>query len=105
MGTSDYKILKQCPLCETQYTERSVKIIEQKAESELVHMTCIHCKHAILACIVKSRHGVSSVGMLTDLQVEDVQRLHKKSPLHDNDVLDFHTTLKHFPSTFIHLFS
>jgi len=88
------RLLQQCPVCKGQYTPKEAKIVEQRQDAHLVHITCPHCHNAILAVVVISDIGMSSVGMVTDLSMEDVRRLRAKDVISENDLLGFHQLLK-----------
>jgi len=86
--------MKQCPRCEQEYASDSLKIIEQSEESNLIHMTCPHCSQAMLAFVMMTRLGMSSISILTDLTASDVRRFHAKEPISENDILTFHNLLE-----------
>lgn len=85
--------MSQCPVCKKNYPKDQADILEQNSTAHLVHITCPSCRHAILAVVVVTQLGMSSVGMLTDLSVADVKRLRQQSDITENEVLDFHTAL------------
>ncbi len=96
--------MKQCPVCEQEYTPDSLKVIEQNQESKLIHMTCPHCAHAMLAVVLSTRMGMSSIGILTDLTATDVKRFAQKEPVTENDILNFHNLLETQKQHMSHLF-
>lgn len=97
------KIMKNCPMCKNEYTRDALELLEEGIGTHLVHLTCMICNNALLALIVMSRLGMSSVGMLTDLDAPDAKRLYRKSPLGEESILDFHDYLKKHSKEFIHL--
>jgi len=88
------KLMNQCPVCQRQYSEREAKILEEQAGAHLVHITCPHCHNCILAVVVVSQLGMSTVGMVTDLTASDVQRLRARQPVSEDELLGFHQILK-----------
>jgi hypothetical protein len=88
------RLLQQCPICKGQYDAKKAKILEEKGDANLVHITCPHCKNFILAVVVVSSLGMSSVGMVTDLNESDVKRLHGKGAVTEEELLEFHTLIK-----------
>ncbi len=98
------KLMKECPLCGKNYTAPSLKVIEQQKDTRLVHCTCQHCKQSLLAVIVTTRLGVSSIGILTDLTISDVYSFQNKNPICENDILDFHQFLEKNTKQFSQLF-
>ncbi|MFZ2189176.1 MAG: hypothetical protein WA057_05030 [Candidatus Magasanikiibacteriota bacterium] len=88
------KLLQQCPICKGQYDAKQAKVVEERGEANLIHITCPHCSNSILAVIVVSQIGMSSVGMMTDLGENDVKRLRNKNSISEDELLDFHSLLK-----------
>jgi len=97
------KLMKTCPLCKAEYTKEALEIVEERTGTHLVHLTCSECQNAMLALIVVSKLGMSSVGMLTDLNATDAQRLHHKQAITEEQILDFHEYLNQYSKEFIHL--
>lgn len=97
------KLMKGCPLCKRDYTIDALEIVEEGTGTHLVHLTCTHCKNAMLALIVVSKLGMSSVGMLTDLNAPDARRLHNKDAIGEDMMLGFHDYLTTHSKEFIHL--
>ncbi len=88
------KLMAQCPLCKKSYSEKEAKILEERNNAHLIHITCPHCSHSILALVIVNQLGMSSVGMVTDLGVDDVGRLRKFGPITEDELLNFHSLLK-----------
>ena len=88
------KIMAQCPLCKKSYSGKETQIIDEKNGAHLVHITCPHCHQAVLALVVISQVGMSTVGMVTDLNREDVARLCKSDIISEDELLNFHTLLQ-----------
>tara|TARA_B100001964_G_C14196238_1_gene583516 strand:+ start:734 stop:1096 length:363 start_codon:yes stop_codon:yes gene_type:complete len=101
-GGGEIKIIKECPTCGKGYPEAAINIIEDDSEAQLLHVTCEVCANAILVLIVVSDIGVSSVGMLTDLHVSDVVRFRQKTPLDEDDMLQFYSLLHSKKGEIIH---
>lgn len=93
-------MLAHCPLCQAAYDDASVRLLGEVAStlstqgtSRLFHLTCKKCAHAILAVILESAHGVSSIGLVTDLEAQDAVRIHDADPISADDVLRAHYEL------------
>jgi hypothetical protein len=84
------KLMRSCPLCKHEFGEESVRVLEQREESHLVHVTCPKCLSAVLAVILVSPLGMSSVGVFTDLDAADVMKIRHKRIFSEDDVLDFY---------------
>ncbi len=93
----------QCPMCATEYTQDDMRVLEQRGGTKLLHITCSTCHHAMLTFVMTSQLGTSSIGMLTDLSMQDVTRLRRRAPLDEDAVLAMHTVLAQETSSLIHL--
>ncbi|MBU0706904.1 hypothetical protein KKG41_00855 [Patescibacteria group bacterium] len=87
------RLISYCPLCNTQYNPLSAKVLEEKDDAHLVHINCKKCNSSIVALILSSALGVSSVGLLTDLSGEDALRFKKSSRVNDDDVINLYSLL------------
>lgn len=65
------------------------------------HLTCPACAHAVLAVIMENQHGVSSLGMVTDLEVQDAVRFQDAEPISADDCLNAKDLLTHSSREFV----
>lgn len=86
--------MNQCPVCKGAYQANQKNILEERGEAHLVHVTCPHCFNSMMAVVVATQLGLSSVGMLTDLNANDAIRLAHRAPLSEDDLFAFHQLLK-----------
>lgn len=82
------KLLTHCPLCNAQYQDQSIKLLGEQGTIRTFHLTCPACAHAVLAVIMENQHGVSSLGMVTDLEVQDALRFQDLEPISADDCLN-----------------
>src|SRR3989338_5470070 len=75
------KLISYCPLCE-------------KEDSHLLHIQCGRCSNAIIALVLISAVGVSSVGLVTDLAYDEVNRFKEAKPVSTDDVIEAHHLLQ-----------
>lgn len=88
------KLVSYCPLCGSSYTPLKTKVLGEKDESHLLHIQCGNCSNAIIALIMMSSVGVSSVGLVTDLAHDEVDRFKSEPHISTNDVIDTHHLLQ-----------
>ncbi len=86
--------LQHCPVCQNQYTKEQSRVLEEKESASLLHLFCGSCRHAVVALMVSTPFGASSVGMLTDLDFADAKRLLARGPVSEEELLNFHQFLK-----------
>lgn len=87
------RLMKQCPLCQTDYKFDQIDVIDEDAGAHLVHITCDTCAGNMLAILMLSGFGMSSVGMITDLSATDIRRLQDAEPISADDVLSMYEAL------------
>lgn len=83
-----------CPMCETNYNPMEARVLGEKEDGHLLHIRCKKCWNSILALVLVSNAGVSSVGLITDLTYEDVRKFSKQeAPVSTDDVISVHQLL------------
>ncbi len=87
------KLISFCPLCETHYHPREALLVHERDNSHLLHITCRKCEHSIIALVLVSNAGVSSVGLVTDLSYHDVLKFREADSISIDDVLSVHRAL------------
>lgn len=88
------KLMRFCPLCKNEFGEEAVRILEQNNAMNLLHITCPRCLGAMLALVLITNLGMSSVGVMTDLDADDVIKLYNKKSISEDDLFDFHYFVK-----------
>ncbi|MCF6276881.1 MAG: hypothetical protein L3J07_03500 [Candidatus Magasanikbacteria bacterium] len=95
------RLMKHCPLCKQDYIVEKAKIVQKQNEAHLIHITCDNCENAVLVLLVISQLGVSSIGIITDLVLKDMQKFLLKNVITEDDLLNFHELLENKQSLFI----
>ncbi len=81
------KMVSYCPLCENRYNFMEARVLEDSGAGSVIYLRCQHCRSAILALLLQGHGGVSSVGVVTDLQPEEVLKFEAAADLTDDDIL------------------
>ncbi len=87
------KLISYCPLCESSYNPREARVLGEKEDSHLLHIQCGNCANAIIALVLISSVGVSSVGLVTDLGYDEVNRFKEAPAVSTDDVIETHHLL------------
>ena len=87
-------LMNQCPVCKGNYEPNESNILKENGSAHLGHITCPHCHNSILAVVLATSAGLSSVGMMTDLKADDVLRLYGRETITEDELLNFHELLK-----------
>ncbi len=88
------KLISYCPLCESSYRPEAAHVLGEKEDSHLLHITCGRCSNAILALVLISSVGVSSVGLVTDLNFDEVHQFRRAGAVSTDDVIETHSLLQ-----------
>lgn len=86
----EVKIIAFCPLCDADLNPIKAKIVEDNENMHLVHLQCNKCKGYILAVVLRTVNGLSSVGLITDLNYNDVYNFKGQEKISAEDVLNIH---------------
>jgi hypothetical protein len=94
------QIISYCPLCESSYNPQQARVLGETEESHLLHIECGSCSNSLIALVLISSVGVSSVGLLTDLAYEEVHRFAALPSITTDNVIDIHEVLNDEASFF-----
>lgn len=75
------KLLSHCPLCDATYEDQCIRLLGEHGGMRLFHLTCPSCAHAILAVTLENQSGITSMGMVTDLEAQDAIRFQDVEPI------------------------
>ncbi|MFH1098768.1 MAG: hypothetical protein V1723_02525 [Candidatus Uhrbacteria bacterium] len=88
------RLISYCPVCDTSYNPMEARVVDEHDEMHLMHVRCKKCAHAIIALVLTSGMGVSSMGLLTDLTFDDVLKFRDVTPVTVDDIIVFHDFLE-----------
>lgn len=88
------KIINRCPICGEHYQTEAARLFAKKEAASFVHITCQKCRGFFIAMILLLGQGLSSVGMITDMSYQDVERLYKTKPLTTDEVIAGFTAIE-----------
>lgn len=84
------KLISHCPICGQDYKSEASKLFLNESDARFVHFTCDHCRSNFMAMVMMMPKGVSTVGMVTDLSLKDVQKLYKLAPITVDETIEAH---------------
>ncbi len=77
------------------------QVLTETEGTHLLHLRCQKCQNAVIALILNSPTGPTSLGIITDLSASDVSRLRLKNErVTSEDVLELHAN----PPSFLTFF-
>ncbi|MDO8584145.1 MAG: hypothetical protein Q7R83_03125 [bacterium] len=88
------RILTQCPLCHTTYPKEGIRLLGKREGAQLFHCSCEQCGHAVIAIVLENAGWISSVGMVTDMEMGDALRVQAMPVISTDECIAFHADLK-----------
>ncbi|MFH1565554.1 MAG: hypothetical protein ABIC82_07025 [bacterium] len=88
------KLLAQCPVCRKQYAQSNAKIVNEVEDAYLLHVRCGRCNSSVLALIFMTGMGITSMGMLTDLNSCDLNKFKRWENISQDEVLEMYKYTK-----------
>ncbi len=87
------KTISYCPVCNNRYNPIEAKVLVEKNDAHLIYIKCRRCQSAILAIILANNLGISSVGLITDLESDEVLKFKAVKQINFDDAIEMHQTL------------
>jgi hypothetical protein len=84
------KLISHCPVCNKDYKSEAIRLFASGSEAKFVHFTCESCRSYFIAMVMTMAKGISTVGMITDLSFQDVQKLYKKPAITIDETIEAH---------------
>lgn len=97
LATNSYenlKIMNNCPVCKAKYNPLEAKIIDEKENVHLMHVKCKKCQSSVLVLVYINNVGINSIGLITDLEMNEVMDYCYQESISSNDVLTMYQALK-----------
>jgi len=86
-------IVTNCPVCHERYNPLEMKILEQRVETNLIHIKCRHCNANVLAVVTANGIGVTSIGLITDLNEDEVLKFKDSQAIGCDEIIEAHKFL------------
>ena len=90
------KQVSACPLCGMKYNPAEAQVVAEKESAFLLYTSCKRCGSSVVATLIASPMGVSSVGLITDLTYKDVLKFMDANAVTTNDILGVYKWLNEF---------
>ncbi|MBD3244427.1 MAG: hypothetical protein GF335_00340 [Candidatus Moranbacteria bacterium] len=83
-----------CPNCNKKYSKAKVNVLNNQEGNIIVHITCPNCLSSVISSISLAGPKITALGMLTDVDKNDLNLFYKKEMVTYDDVIDMHETLE-----------
>lgn len=87
-------LVTRCPFCSAEYDLDGAQVIGEENEATMVYITCSECESSIVAIVAMSGLGIVSLGLVTDMTIEDTKRLMDAGKVTSNDLLEVYELLE-----------
>jgi len=87
--------LGSCPVCKKKLKDENLNIIDKGEIATLCCVKCVYCLSSIMFTIASSAQGgvLTTVGILTDIQPDDLDMIRSGMRVNADDVLEIHKFL------------
>lgn len=89
------RFITHCPVCKAEYKSEAAQFLGNQAEARFVHFNCSHCQSNFMAMVMMISKGISTVGMITDLTFQDMQKLYQLQPLTIDELIEARQFIHH----------
>lgn len=86
--------LTKCPLCQKEYGNFNITILDQKRGKATLHLKCEYCQTASLVFVIVNQSGILSLGMVTDVTKEEAKSMMNREAVSVDEVAEIHDQLK-----------
>ena len=87
------RLIANCPFCLRQYDPLQAQLLGTEGTTHIWYVSCAVCRHALMVAVLVTDGGVNSVGIVTDLQAEELAKYQDMSPVSADDCLLLHASL------------
>ncbi|MCX6785988.1 MAG: hypothetical protein NTZ18_04020 [Candidatus Komeilibacteria bacterium] len=89
-GQFSVRLIQKCPVCNNDYNEGRVEILEENEYSFLAYLTCGFCASSIIVRVMTMPHGLVGNAILTDLTAAEVAVYGAEPSVVSDQVLAIH---------------
>jgi len=91
----DSRFLGRCPICDRKFSSRRALLLDKYEGMQTVYIECRKCGSSVVLGVARNIPGiVTTIGMLTDMTREDIERISNMKPITADDVLEMHKCLE-----------
>ncbi len=87
------QLVTRCPFCSAEYDLDGAQVIGEENDATMVYITCSECESSIVAIVAMSGLGVVSLGLVTDMTVEDTKRFMNEKHVTSDEFLTIYEIL------------
>jgi hypothetical protein len=89
-GKFSLKLVQKCPVCNGDYQQGRIDILDEDERGFLAYMTCNFCASSIIVRVATLPNGLVGNAILTDLSNSEVLDYSSSGKIKSNQVLALH---------------
>jgi len=87
-------LVTRCPFCSAEYDLDGAQVIGEENEATMVYITCSECESSIIAIVAMSGLGIVSLGLVTDMTIEDTKHFQEGEGISSDEFLAIYELLE-----------
>ncbi len=99
-GNNILRQFSRCPLCNTEYGDARISVVEQRENRTVFHITCPSCGVSMMLTIAQEQMGLLCVGTVTDITTQELWRL-AEPRIQPNNVLDVYADMRAYTGSLL----
>lgn len=88
------KVISRCPVCGSVYNTQKAKLFAQKEKAQMVHFSCENCFGNFIAMVMNMNHGLSTIGLVSDLDFEDAKLKFSLPTITVDEIITYHQDIQ-----------
>lgn len=87
------QLVTRCPFCSAEYDLDGAQVIGEENDATMVYIACSECESSIIAIVAMSGLGIVSLGLVTDMTIEDTKKFIKEKQVSSDEFLAIYEML------------
>ena len=88
------KLVSNCPQCKQPFADGDLTVLLETRTTRWAHGHCHLCQNKLMAFMMETGGIASSIGMPTDANLEDAQRMIANDPISADELISWHKALQ-----------
>ena len=77
----------KCPVCSQQYESSDISVLNRRKNLLSAHVDCKNCQTSAVVALVTNLGFITTIGLTTDLDKQDIKKFSKMNPIDADEVL------------------
>jgi len=87
-------VISRCPVCGSVYNTQKARLFAQKEKAQMIHFACENCQGNFIAMVMSMNHGLSTIGLVSDLDFEDAKNKITLPEITLDEVIGYHNDIQ-----------